>query len=48
MALMLSLSMDIGLPVKRFLLFHSLDCGGSHEITEGKASNLAFMHDALQ
>jgi hypothetical protein len=29
-------------------LLHSRDCGGSHEITEGKASNLAFMHDVPQ
>jgi hypothetical protein len=45
---MLSLSMDIGLSVKRFVLFHSRHCSRAHEITEGKASNLAFMHDALQ
>jgi hypothetical protein len=37
--------MDIGVSATRFLLFHSRDCGTSHEITEGKASKLAFMND---
>jgi hypothetical protein len=43
-----SLSMDIGLSATGPLLFHSRDCGVSHEITERKASNLAFMHDVPQ
>jgi hypothetical protein len=40
--------MDIGLSATRFLLFHSGDCGTSHEITEGNAAIFAFMHDVPQ
>jgi hypothetical protein len=45
---MLSLSLDIGMSATGFLVFHSRDCGGPHEITEAKASSLAFMHDVPQ
>jgi hypothetical protein len=43
-----SWNMNIGLSVKRFLLFHSRDCSGPDEIAEIKPAIRVFMHDVPQ